>query len=417
MGKPRPALPPLAPVHAIDRLLSGPEYYHASVGRHPRTLLRPRDVVAVLEGTLAENTHIDWQAALDQVSAANPGCRLRLYGKLQGTRWRSDGQSPRVRLLPECAWDGRSSEGDEFIFNPPLCLEDGRVCELIVTGRQRIKLIFRAAHAAMDGMGVNHCLQELMRVLRGEPLLGTNATYTDIQLMRHIESRHQPFHYVKPAPLGGPPRGEERGGQWRRITLPGPQPALLPHIIQIVAEHARRYTEDTAPVRIALPISVKRHAPDLTGTCNFTNMLYLDIAPQADARQIKTQLRELLNRNADAFYSEALELVRYLPFTWLDRLLSVNDRNYTRPHLAETALLTVLGPLKRTPFCGGGFQAETLYGLPQKENAFITAVGFQGKFEVCVAMANVFASEGRLDAFLQELQQKLTPMREHSTIG
>lgn len=408
MTKTSSALPPLAPLLRIERPLTGPEYYHACIGHHPRTLIRPRDVVAVLEGELAAGAQIDWQAALDRAAAVNPGCRLRLSGKRQGARWSSDGQPPALRLLPDCDWDGRSSQGDDFIFATPLPLEAGRTCELIVAGRDKLKVIFRATHAVMDGMGVVHFLLEIFRAVRGEPLLGSNATYTDVELMRHVPSRPLPFKPSSPPSLTGAPQGAERGGLWRRVTLPGPQPNLVPRVALAIAEYARRNGGTTKPARIALPVSLKRHAPELLATTNFTNMLYLDVAPHEGLDDIKAHLGAALERNVDANYPGILEAIRYLPFPWLDRLLSITEKNYTKPKVFETAVLSVMGPFKRTAFSGGGFRAETLYGLPQKENAFVVVVGFQGKFELLVGMANVFASAGRLDAFIDYLQQRLT---------
>lgn len=411
------ALPPLAPLTGINRLLTSSEYYHACIGHHPDTLFKPRDVVAVLEGTLAPDAAIDWQSAIDQVAAVNPGCRLRLSGTRQHARWNSDGHPPALRLEPDCSWDGRSSQGDEFIYATTLSLEEGRTCELIIAGREQIKIIFRVAHAVMDGMGVVHFLLEMFRALRGEPLLGSNATYTDIELMHQVPSRPLPFKLIKPLPLTGAPTGNDHSGLWRRITLPGPQPHLVPRVAQIIAEHACRHaTTDTTTksatvrtVRIALPVSLKRHAPELLATSNFTSMLYLDIEPDTDATAIKHQLDELLDRNVDANYPGILKIIRYLPFSWVDRIVSPTHKNYTNPRLAETAVLSVMGPFKRSLFSTGSFRATTLYGLPQKENAFIVIVGFQGRFELLVGMYHLFANEGRLEAFIEELQQRLTP--------
>lgn len=400
-------LPPLQALQSIERPLTAPEYYHACIGHHPRTLIPPRDVVSVLEGELAPGSVIDWQAALNQVVAVNPGCHLRLVGKRQHARWLSDGQPPRIRFVEDCDWDGRSDMGSEFIFATPLSLEEGRTCELIIAGRDKLKIIFRATHAVMDGMGVVHFLMELFRAIRGEPLLGSNATYTDVDLMRHVPSESLPFKKITPPPLTGGAQGDARGGTWRRITLPGPQPHLLPRVALAIAKYARRQGGTAAPARIAMPVSLKRHAPELLATTNFTNMLYLDIAPHEGLENVKAHLSDLLARNIDTNYPGIIEAIRYLPFTWLDRLLSITDKNYTKPKIFETAVLSVMGPFKRTAFSGGGFRAETLYGLPQKENAFVVVVGFQGKFEVLVGMANVFASDGRLDAFLDDLQQRL----------
>lgn len=401
------ALPALAPVKDIQRRLTGPEYYHASTGTHPDTLIPPREVVAVLEGELTDDAGIDWQAALDQVVAANPGCRLRLVGKRQHAAWRSDGRPTQLRLLPDCHWDGRSSDGDGFIYATPLSLTDGPASELIVIGRQHPKLIFRAHHAVMDGSGVAHVYLELMRALRGEPLLGSNASFTDVELMQRVPTRHHLRQPVTPLTLNVPDTNAPPGGRWRRMTLSGPQPHLVPHIASIIADYARR--ERAGDVRIALPINLKRHAPKLLATTNFTSMLYLNVAPDATLDSIKADLEEKLANNHDTNYLRITEIIRWLPFSWLDRLLSPNSRQSSAPKVRETALLSVVGPVKRSHFSGGAFRGYTLYGLPQRENCFIAVVGFQGKFEVVVGMAHALASEGRLEAFCHHLEAALQP--------
>jgi hypothetical protein len=405
MPRPPRPLPPLQPVQEIARPLTGPEYFHACIGSHRQTVITPREVVLILEGR-CDDISIDWQAAFDRVVAANPGCRLRLTGHRRRARWSSDGTPLPVRRIETLTWDGRSDVGSEFIQAQPLSLTEGRSCELIVAGSgARCMLVFRAHHAIMDGMGITHVAQELFRHLRGEPLLGSNASYTDVDLMRSLPCRLKFARKPRPAFLTGGAQGEQPGGLWRRITLPGPQPNLMQRVAVAITEHARQHS--SAPVRLALPINLRRHAPELQATTNFTNMLYLDITAQDDPECFKQRLTEALADNADANYPGIIEWIRCLPFPWLDRMLSPNQSNFRQPKNVETAVLTVMGPFKRSAFSGGGFHATALYGLPQKESAFIVIVGMQGSFEILVGMANVFASQGRFDAFIADLQQRL----------
>lgn len=399
-------LPPLAPILAIDRLLTGPEYYHAAVGRHPGSILRSREVVSVIEGELDADANLDWASALAQAAAANPGCRLRLVGLRQRARWLSDGAMPALRFLPDQVWDGYSSTGDEFIYATPLSLEAGPCCELIIVGRQSLKVIFRVSHAVMDGLGAAHFLAEIFRALRGEPLLGSNASFTDIELARHLPKNPPPArsrHRIPP--LMAEARSDEPGGIWKRITLPGPQPHLQARIIHAIADYCQR--SHAQPARIAIPVSLKRHVPDLHATTNFTSMLYLTVTADESTDSIRRRIAERLAQNADANYPWIVELIRYLPLHWLDRLVTVNKSSYRNPYIAETALVTNLGSFKRTIFAAPGFHATTAYGLPQKENAFITLIGFQNRFEVLVGMYKVFANEGRLDDFMAYLQHHL----------
>lgn len=411
-------LPALAPLVRIERPLSVSEYYHAAIGHHPQSHLRAHEVTIVLEGSgTAADTGYDtvdpaaWQAALDRVAAANPGTRLRLSGKRQRARWISDGPPPQLRVVDDCAWDGRSSMGAEALFAGRLALEAGQVAEVILVRAHprasEMKVIFRASHAAMDGVGTLHFAQETFRALRGEPLLGSNAAYTDAQLM--LGAAHRPTWppSAQLAHMTGGVQGDERGGVWRRISIQGPQPNLLPRLIALLGEYAHRHGNQTA--RIALPSNLRRHVPGLLSTANFANTVYIDLPAGAamDVGDIKERLRALHDGNADLNFHRVLELTRYLPFAWLEGLLGVTDRSYRTGKLFETAMLSVLGSYKKSQFSGGGFMAETMYVLPQLENVFLMVSGLQGNYEITVGMRRVFASNGRLEDFLAYLEQRV----------
>lgn len=399
-------LPKLEQLNCIDRRLTVSEYYHASIGRNSRSLIRPREVVFIIEGEVSA-APIEWQSALDQAAAMNPGSRLRLVGKRQNARWVNDGQPPQLRFIPECDWDGRSENGAEFLYSTALSLEEGRTGELIIAGQEKPKVIFRVSHAVMDGLGALHFLQELFRALRGEPLLGSNATYTDSELMLSVQSERSWDKFIQPSYITGGAQGTERGGTWRRISIAGPQPNLMARIILILVELSRLNSERS--IRIAIPSNLRRHDPQLLATMNFSSMPYIDFEPGkiVDIDDIKARLKDIQSRNIDANYKKIFELVRYLPFSWVDGLLSITEKNYTAPTIRETAVLTVLGSFKKSLYCGGGFSAECIYVLPQLDNIFVTVTGLQGQFEVCVGMPRVFASNGRMEEFLRYIETRL----------
>ncbi len=408
-------LPQPRQVADIARPLTVSEYYHAAIGRHPQSHIRAREVAIVLEGA-GDIDAAAWRTALDLAAAANPGARLRLVGKRQNARWVSDAPPPPLRFVDACVWDGRSSEGSEALFATELLLEQGRSAELVVARDARqsgaTKVIFRVSHAVMDGVGTLHFLQETFRALRGEVLLGTNATYTDTDLMRKGPSRTVLPKELKPASMMGGAQGDERGGVWRRFSLDGPQPNLLPRIVAAMTEYSRRNSD--LPTRIGIPANLRRHAPDLLATANFTGMTYLDL-DAADAigiDDIKAGLKRLRDGNADMSYRKIFEVMRYLPFAWVDGLLSVNEKNYRTPNLHESAVLTVLGSFKKSLFSGGGFAAERMYALPQLENVFVSVAGLQGNFEICVGMPRVFACSGRMEQFLDYLFERLSGGRD-----
>jgi hypothetical protein len=405
-----PALPALAECAEINRPLSFSEYYHAAIGRHRHTTIRSHEVVLVLEG----RGQIDpsaWQAALARVAQANPGTRLRLHGALKWSRWTSDAPLPPLRLIEHSRWDGLSSVGMAELLAPDLNLEAGYSCELIIANDARhadgLRIIARASHAVMDGLGTLHFLQELFRALRGEPLIGSNATFSDVDLIRR-QTCHAERPGLLPGSLMGPAAGSERGGIWQRLTLAGPQPQLLPRLLRLLAEFGRQHTEQ--PLRFAIPSNLRRHAPGLMTTLNFSAMPYLDLdhSDHLDSDTLKERLKALQDSNADAYYRPLYEWVRWLPLGWLDALVTTGEKDYTAPKLHESAVLSVLGSFKKAVFSGAGFSAEALFALPQLENTFVIVAGLQGRFDLCVGMPRVLASNGRLAALMQHLEQGLS---------
>lgn len=403
-------LPPLTAQSGLARPLTATEYYHAAIGRHPRAQIPSHDVVMVLEGggTL-DPSH--WQEALAAVAAVNPGTRLRLQGQRQQARWISDAPPPELRVLENHVWDGRSSDGLEAFMTPALDLEAGRSTEVIVLPEsgndQRMKLLFRTSHAVMDGVGCLHFMQEVFRFLRGEPLLGSNAGYTDTQLMTAFPQPQSRPVNIRPAHLLGGVQGEETGGRWLRFSLPGPQPNLLPRLLAAIAGFARQHTQHT--VRIAVPVNLRRHVRDLQTTTNFTAMSYVDLPADADLdiEHMKDRLKQLRDRYSEMTYRPYMDAIRYVPFGWIDRWLSVNDRNYRQEQIFETVMLSLLGSFKKNLFSGGGFTADTLYVLPQLENVFFMVAGLQGNYEITLGARKVFASNGRLEALRDDLEKRL----------
>lgn len=322
--------------------------------------------------------------------------------------------------MRECDWNGRSEKGAEFICAAPLSLEEGRTAELIVIGQEKPKVVFRVSHAVMDGIGVLHFLQELFRALRGEPLLGTNATYTDTVLKLRVQSelnwrKGSMFSLqtgAQSAFMTGGVQGTERGGTWRRLSIAGPQPNLRARIISILVEFSRLNSD--GHIRIAIPSNLRRHAPQLLSTMNFTGMTYFELEPgkEANPDDIKAYLKDIQDKNVDVNYTRLFELGRYLPFSWIDRMASVNEKNYTAPAIHESAVLTVLGAFPKDLYSCDGFSAQRIYMLPFLENVFLTVTGFHGQYEICVGMPRVFASNGRMDAFIAFLEKRLKPTQK-----
>jgi hypothetical protein len=396
----------LAPQTSIARRLSVFEYGHASAGAAARTLDPPRIITMVLEGESAVALE-EWREALLRVVGANPGVCLRIQGSRQQARWTSDGAlPPQVRVIGDCGWDGTSHCGVEAsIEQTALPLETGPSTELIVATGKVTRLILRTRHALMDGMGILHFFQELFRALRGEPLLGTNVGFSDVDLMRAITHGSWRGEGENPIPLTGGARGVMLGDVWQRLIFPARQPQNL---LGRVAELSARYAWSFNPgmVRIAVPVSLRRHLPSLLSTMNFTGLLHVDMKPGETAEDFRRKVRDGLAHNRDAACPKAAECIRYLPFEWIDRLTGRTPENYLRRKLLETVLITNLGVIDMSTLTCARFQPRNYYCLPVMGNSFIALINSGQNLNIVVGMPAVYASEGRLERFLDLLREE-----------
>lgn len=400
-------LPPLAPVTAISRRLSTPEYYHASVGASRHTLDGPRCQGFFIRGenSLAPE---QWRRALDQVAAANPAARLRLTGKLWWTRWKSDGPPPRLRIIDDCDWDTRSQRGAEFINATPLCLKRGPNIELVVA---RLRdgsslLILRCHHAVTDGIGSMHLLQELFRALRGEPLLGSNASYSDVDLMLSVGARHSTSRHIKTTWLTGEPAGDAMGDEWRRISLGAPGKNLLARTAAAMAEFAHQRSE--LPALFAVPVNLRRHVPGLLSPGNFSNMLFVRLDRGEGTEQFTRRLKEMLAQRMETVYPRILDLFRMLPFSWFDRMLSRTPKNYRTKPALETAVISNLGRWDAAEFSCPGFRADHSWVLPLSGSAFSTLMCMGDRVEMTLNLPRVLSGDGRFDALEAHLRERLS---------
>lgn len=394
----------LAPQTEVARRLSFFEYGHAAPGASGKTLEPPRIITLVLEGH-STVTPGQWEEALRCVVNANHGIPLRMQGCRQHARWTREGAPPPpLRVIENCPWDGRSHRGIEIIEQIPLPLQTGPITELIVAAGEITRLILRTRHALMDGMGVLHFFQELFRALRGEPLLGSNACFSDVDLMRAVTSAAWKGGRESPIPLTGGAQGARYGDVWQRLTLPAtPQKNLMGR----VAEAAARYAWSFGPgsVRIAVAVNLRRHLPSLKSTMNFSGLLHVGMLPGETADDFRRKVREALDQNRDVSYPAAAEWIRYLSLGFIDRVTGRTSENYLRRKLLETVLITNLGVIDMVPLSCPQFAPDNYYSLPVMGNSFISLSACGRHLNIVVGMPAVYASEGRLERFLDLLRE------------
>lgn len=395
-------LPELTSQRSLERPLTMMEYYFASIGRSSFSQEGDCEIITIIEGQSSVTFH-EWEMALAKVVDANPACRLRVVGNRQHSCWRSDGVSTRIRYIDNCTWDGRSHIGADFIKSTRLDLKNGPTSELIIVPGDPHRVMIRAHHAVMDGMGIVYFFQELFRALRGEPLLGTNAVFSDADLMQSVAAQRPPKLKGKPASITGGVRKTASGNVWRRITAPGIKPNyLLGKLAVWIKQFAARYSD--LPVRIMLPINLRRHCEGLNSMLNFTGIVIVELSAHDEADDFRRKLRDLLKSNAEANYSPGIEKIKYLPMTWLDWIGAKFARH---ENTKDTIGLSNFGVVKPAQYSCDKFSAQAMFALPAFDgNAFIVIAIMNNVAEISVGMPLGLASDGRLDAFIDYLYEK-----------
>jgi len=389
-------LPPLQPQQALNRPVSASEYYHASVGTSAKTLEQPRHVYFMLRGRILTEPDADVMTqAIARVAEANPGIRLRWQGSLGYSRWHSDGALPRLRIVKDCTWDGRTSQGAEFLDEQPLSLTHGPVAEFIWVSQadSRGLLVLRSLHAVMDGMGGMHLLAEFFRALRNEPLLGSNAVFSDADLMRAMQIAPIRQTHEQTCALTGPAQGDNTGDDWWRLSLGPVQPRLLSNVALALTEFAHQFSD--LPVRIAIPADLRKHVPGLIASTNFSNMLFVHLRKGALPGEFDAHLQARIQARQEAVYPALYDWLRWLPLNWFDYLLGRRPANFNTRKPVETVVISNMGKIDLTRFHCPQFVADDCLIPPMPGNAFVVLYSLNNRIEIVLGLPRTLSGQGR----------------------
>jgi hypothetical protein len=397
---------PLEPGAQIERPLSSIEYYHASAGRSGPIRQTTREVVIVLEGVGPRFEPQMWHGALARASAENPGSRLRMIGKRWRACWLNDGQPPRLRLVENSDWDGLSNDGAGFINARPLSLEGTPTVELILVNNSlgRRFVVLRTLHAVMDGRSCLHFLLELFRALRGEPLAGSNAGFSDVDLMRYLGPRKTTSRHVRTAWLTGVPQGDEPGDTWQVVTLDTTSQNILARVASVLAEYCHQHSSQ--PALFAVPVDLRRRLPGLRSTTNFSSMLLIPLKKGEGKEAFRQQLGSMIEEKMDLHWPRLLDLAKLFSLEGLDRFLSrISQKPPERP--LETAVISNLGRLDPDGFSCVHFQVRRLFLVPLVNCVYVSIVSLGDRVELAVGMQKFLAGNGRFERLVAHLQQRL----------
>ena len=186
--------------------------------------------------TLEGSGSLDFEklkSAVEKASEANPGSRLVLKGALRKCYWQDSGECPRVKMVNASQWDGHNGENAPFLsVRLPY---NGPTCEVVYAKADVPRLIFRANHGVMDGMGTFMWMEDIFRVLRGEEPVGSDSTLNEKILVSSLSKRtRKPYPIESIAPTGKAAK-YEKGVTWKRLSFNGPQSQLIGKVGNAIA--------------------------------------------------------------------------------------------------------------------------------------------------------------------------------------
>lgn len=357
----------------------------------------------IFEGTGSINLG-KWKEAVKKASDANPGSRLVLRGMLGSCKWVVSDVTPHVREADGSAWDGRGSDDAPFLlssFSP----RKGPNCEVLIIHGDPLRIAFRSHHAIMDGFGTLTWAEDILRVLRGQEPVGSEYTMTEYDLLKLNKGKRSkplPHQYIAPT---GKADGDSTELVWRRKTLTGKYPKLVPQLMLLAAQEAWRHGE--GKVRIGIPVDLRYRKQGVRSTGNLANAIYMDI----DANTTIDQLTEDINTRLTGFIDGEITwedtVGNYVPVWLLCRGIEIeSSRSQKSGHYRISGLISNGGRLDVDSFSTDDFKLNTFFGIPAGASLLpfsMSLVGTKNGTEMLIKMPKCLATMGRLEAALENM--------------
>jgi hypothetical protein len=367
----------------------------------------------VLEGRGEPEPDSGWSDLLERLAQAQPGCRMRLRGVLGGMRWVEGGAMPSVQRIEDSDWDGMGPEGAPFLERP-LDPSRGPIVEILILPGEPTRLVLRSLNAATDGAGMLLLARGLFALLRGEkPPKAQAGPTNDEQLAGTLgvqASAPPPHDSASPT---GPAQAEE-GCTWARVRVPCTT-EVVPKLAVAIAEHARG-VGSRQPVRVDIPVDLRRWAPQLQSSANLTGWMqvpaHLHLGADDPVQAVRYVMNDGLQRKAAAAHVLGASFARNTPLpvlAWLGKRLAANSLRDGR--YGTSAVVSHVGRIDPADFSGGGFETQRAFFVPPGspgQPAFVTSVAGPEGLELCLAMPRALASGGRMQKLLDALRRALS---------
>ncbi|MFE6848763.1 amino acid adenylation domain-containing protein [Streptomyces sp. NPDC057686] len=292
--------------------------------------------------------------AVHVASAVCPGTRLLRRGRM----WVDGGRPPRLLAVDGSRFDRTALAGVPELCGPLAESSDSASCEVLLLTGDPSTVVFRAAHAVMDGKGMLTWVTEVFRALRDETLCPAADPLTDSMVLDatgRVGQRPR-LRLDQHSPLGG-----EAGGRtiWRRRTIPGRHSAVVAKVAAAIA--------DSTPgpsARIMVPVDLRRHAPSASSTANLALPVFLDAVRGEGPETLHRRLLNALSDRRELVGGPETALAQLPLATATAAMRASRAAARTRHRYLASAIVSHVGRQDLEAFSTSGFTATAAYLLP-----------------------------------------------------
>lgn len=366
----------------------------------------------VLEGN-GEFDKKKWQKAVAEASAANPGIRVTLKGRLGFSSWVDTGNTPPVREVDGNSWEGFGPEGAPFL-DDRLDPFEGPAAEVVLIHGKNPRVLFRTLHAITDGRGQLLWMKDIFRALNGKSLIGCDSTLYDYQVARRYKMGFResfPDEHLSPT---GRSEGNVRGVVWKRVKLEGKYPKIVSQICVLTAKEAWMHGDGL--VRFGIPVDMRLHDRKLKSTANLVGGITIEVTPEMTASDVERNILKKIQNKEDLQVYRGLELIRYMPLWMIERgyYKLLNKRNQKGLY-SVTGYISNVGYVSMSSFQTDKFKATGFFPIPPFNEILPFFMGLvshgdpeKGIYqEMVLTMPKAFATKGRLDTLIHHLKEGL----------
>ena len=353
-----------------------------------------------------------WNDAIAKAAEKHPGSRLVKRGHLGWSKWIDTGIAPKARLVDFSNWDGITSKATG-IFTAPLNVNEGPTFEVMLLEGNPLRVCFRSHHATMDAAGIIIFTKDIFRALRGEPVIGSNSTLSDIDFLQTLNRPEWPIRKPPAIAPTGSPRGDDLNCSWRIVRVKGKQKGLVAKLALAARKSAKRYSGQDPVIRSRITVDLRRHlSDDIVSTANLSSAFDVSVAEHDTVESVTQKITDNLNNRLECALPHPL-ILGLAP--WVPTKFSgMPDISIRRVHqkggYARSGTVSNIGLINREDFSGGGFNAKSGFTIPtlfKLSPYFITSTGDVDGCNILIVVPNCLGSDGRLEQFAADIEETL----------